>query len=194
MDLKGLEMGIVSGPCTKCGAQKATDRRIILILCIVILAGITIEAVKIMKDYRQYVKELSNLPDDSMPVNKNIVGEHIIIDSDTTQSLLVKAGIIDGGGWLVGTSMQPTIYEGNTLLTRKVYNDTKLVPGMVIRYTTLNTTNCSVTFTSPIPYVVHRIDAIYNDNIIITSGDNNRRSEAIRRCQITHIIAGVIYT
>ena len=84
-------------------------------------------------------------------------------------------------GELYGNSMQPTYFEGNTALSKRINPNYKIRPGELLRY--INKHN------EP---VVHRVAATYDDAILME--DNNGRKEMINRSQATHIIIGVLFT
>lgn len=127
---------------------------------------------------------------------KNIASPEITPYKDI-QKILMENNAIDDWGDFSGNSMQPTLFEGNIVLSNLITDDTVLKPGMIIRYTTLNKTGCEPIQNSQlidVPYIIHRIVSVHNDNTIITGGDNNNFVEKIKRCQITHVIVGVVYT
>jgi hypothetical protein len=43
-------------------------------------------------------------------------------------------------------------------------------------------------------YVIHRVQAIYGDDKILTAGDNEDDGEYIRSCQIKGVVIGVLLT
>jgi hypothetical protein len=100
----------------------------------------------------------------------------------------------DDAGYLFGSSMQPTYWEGNTALEINYTKNYVLRPGMIIRYNTASTEDCPLK-TPPVAgqYIIHRIEAIYDDTII-TAGDNNPFNEEIKSCQVTHVVVGILFT
>ena len=115
---------------------------------------------------------------------------------------------VDNIGTLLGSSMQPTLFEGNTILLKKYNSSVILHSGDIIRYfrfndmysnctdinnTENNITNLQTTQIYLDNAIVHRINTIYNDEIIV-EGDNLNEIESIDRCQILGVAIGVIYT
>jgi hypothetical protein len=82
-----------------------------------------------------------------------------------------------------GTSMEPAIYSGNTVLLQS-YTSQDLEAGQIIRYD------------SEGGHVIHRITSSYDDTrgYVITKGDNTRGTEKVSLNDITHITIGVLYT
>jgi len=88
---------------------------------------------------------------------------------------------IDEWGKLYGFSMQPTIFDGYTVI-EKEYNNQTLHEGMIIRF---------IDNGKPI---IHRIRGIYPD-FVVTQGDSlPNEYEYINKSQITHIVVGVLFT
>ncbi|MBN2422090.1 S24/S26 family peptidase [Candidatus Woesearchaeota archaeon] len=84
-------------------------------------------------------------------------------------------------GTIAGASMQPSVFQGNTLIQVK-YTDQVLQQGQIIRYIDEDR----------VP-VIHRIRAIYNSTIHV-QGDNLEEGEIIDKSQVTHIVIGVLFT
>lgn len=99
-------------------------------------------------------------------------------------------------GLIVGSSMQPSIFEGNTLLQINMTQDYVLKAGEVVRYYVKNSPDCSINESETIveEYVIHRIEAIYNDEHILVVGDNDDKREFIKRCQIKNVVVGLLFT
>lgn len=89
---------------------------------------------------------------------------------------------------LNGNSMETTFFDGHTLLARNYTQDMILRVGDLVRY---YEGDCNITIGTAI---VHRITAIYNKVEVVVEGDNYKGEDAIKRCQITHIGLGVIFT
>lgn len=118
--------------------------------------------------------------------------------------ICVKA---DDNGLLWGNSMQPTFFEGNTLLSKKYTPEVILHTGDLVRYFRYSELypNCSImqdaiannslggSYINNSMAVIHRIAAIYDDEIVVV-GDNLHTLETINKCQITHIGIGIIFT
>ncbi|MFB6116419.1 MAG: S24/S26 family peptidase [Candidatus Nanosalina sp.] len=82
-----------------------------------------------------------------------------------------------------GKSMRPTIFSGNTLILQE-YGGGRISEGEILRYSTGD------------GYVVHRVQANYLDTggYLLMKGDNNEYSSRINKSQVTHRVAGVLYT
>jgi len=116
---------------------------------------------------------------------------------------------IDDIGPLFGSSMQPTFFEGNTVIL-KSYNSSSIITlhtGDIVRFFRYNEEfpNCTTiinakmnnslggSYVNNSMAVIHRINAIYDD-VIFTQGDNLNELEKIDRCQITDVVLGVLFT
>jgi hypothetical protein len=80
-----------------------------------------------------------------------------------------------------GPSMQPTIFDGNTLIEKK-YDGSTLGIGQVVRY--LRDDGAAV---------VHRIRADYGDSVYV-QGDSLKVGEIIKKSKITHVVVGILFT
>jgi len=130
--------------------------------------------------------------------------EEVISTSNLPGTYYIKA---DDYGSLWGSSMQPTFFEGNSVLLQDYTNKTIIHTGDIIRYFryTTENPNCTVirdriannslggSIVNNNMAVIHRINAIYDD-IVITQGDNLYEQERIDKCQITDIVIGIIFT
>ncbi len=87
----------------------------------------------------------------------------------------------DDFGKLTGASMQPAIFDGNTLIEMRYSNQT-IVPGHVVRYIDAAGTP-----------VIHRVRAVYEGTLHV-QGDSMGEGEIIEKSQITHVVLGVLYT
>jgi len=146
----------------------------------------------------------------SSVIKNNIQASHAYTEriSEKNNSLetliCIKA---DDQGSLWGNSMQPTFFEGNTLLTKNYNSNITLHTGDLIRYFRFNDKypNCTAivdanannslggSWINNSMAVIHRISAIYDD-AIVTQGDNINQIETINRCQITDLAVGIIFT
>lgn len=125
---------------------------------------------------------------------------------------------VEDWGEVYGSSMQPTFFEGNTVLTKRVNENTLFKTGDIVRfyrisdklpdcaaiqrqqqnyYTQMNQTkiNSSLggSWIGNDMAVIHRINAIYEDDFVM-QGDNLNEQENIKKCQITHIVGGILFT
>lgn len=125
---------------------------------------------------------------------------------------------VEDWGEVYGSSMQPTFYEGNTVLTKRVTENTKFKTGDIVRFYRISEklpdcaaiqrqqqnyyiqmnqtkTNSSLggSWIGNDMAVIHRINAIYDDDFVM-QGDNLNEQENIKRCQITHIVGGILFT
>ncbi len=106
---------------------------------------------------------------------------------------------VDDHGELYGSSMEPTFFDGNTALSKKITSDYKLKIGELLRYRLTPTPGCQfdadINMESRLgEYSIHRINAIYGEDEIMMVADNAQTMDVIKRCQITHIVVGVLYT
>lgn len=149
-----------------------------------------------------------NLPKlDSPIVHNNIQASHSYDERISNRDTLacVKA---DEYGELWGNSMNPTFFEGNTVLTKNYNENVTLHTGDMIRFFRFSAQypNCTVmseaiannslggSYLDDSPMaVIHRIGAIYDDRVV-AQGDNLNELETIHRCQITDVVIGIIFT
>jgi NhaP-type Na+/H+ and K+/H+ antiporter len=82
-----------------------------------------------------------------------------------------------------GPSMQPAIFDGNTLIETKYDGKSVLSAGQIIRYKRIEDDK----------FVVHRVRADYGASIYV-QGDTLKDGEIIEKGRITHIVVGVLYT
>jgi len=82
---------------------------------------------------------------------------------------------------LAGSSMQPTVYTGNTVITMPYELGQILSEGLLVSYD------------SPTGLRVHRITALYRDYLLV-QGDNSVGNEAISYDNITRVVVGGLYT
>jgi hypothetical protein len=81
-----------------------------------------------------------------------------------------------------GPSMQPSIFDGNTLIEKRYDGSSKLSAGQIIRY-----------IREDGAAVVHRVRADYGDKVFV-QGDSLKEGEIIEKGKITHIIVGILFT
>ena len=114
--------------------------------------------------------------------NNNIQAPHNEIEYYATDNAIIIKNVKDIGK-LFGHSMQPSIFDGNTMIGVP-YNNQKLKEGMIIRYKENDN------------YVIHRIKGEYQKwGYVITQGDNNNYEDNfVYLDQISDIIVGVIFT
>jgi len=84
-------------------------------------------------------------------------------------------------GLFNGPSMQPSIFDGNTLI-EELYDGRKLEEGQLVRFLRDDDTA-----------VIHRVRADYG-NTVSVQGDSLKEREIISKNQITHVVIGVLYT
>lgn len=200
-------------PCPMCGAQPATDRRIIIILIIalIIIIGLYISDYRI-KPWNITCSSPSVSITTGPMVKNNIQASHTynimpyMIPSNKSNNMYCFSGVDDFGG-LWGSSMQPTFFEGNTVLLKNYTTTTKLRTGDIIRYFRYDKIHPNCTsihdaiannslggaYINNSMAVIHRINSIYNDDIVV-QGDNLNEIETINSCQITDIVVGIIFT
>lgn len=182
---------MLPGPCPNCGGQSVVDRRVSLMLC-ALLVFVIFTAVLL---YRDKSNECS--VNDSNIVKNNIQASHFYNDSIYLWNNTLMGVATDSMGDLWGSSMQPTFFEGNTVLLQNYTNDTIIKTGDIVRYFryTKKYPNCSVIslLENNSQAVLHRINAIYADYILM-QGDNTNTLEKIDRCQITQVAVGIIFT
>jgi hypothetical protein len=113
----------------------------------------------------------------------------------------------DDSGELYGNSMQPTFFEGNTVLTRNFNVSEQIYTGDLIRYFRFDSKypNCEAiqkavannslggSYINNSMAVIHRVSAAYDD-LIVAEGDNLNELETINKCQITDVVVGIIFT
>lgn len=137
--------------------------------------------------------EIKCVAKDNVMVKNNIQATHAGNFSFNNNQVCVE---VDGYGDLLGSSMQPSIFEENTFLWRNYTNYTKLKTGDILRYYRLpcnDTVALNDSQMNDTLAVIHRVNAVYDDYLLMI-GDNLNEVESINRCQITGIVVGIIYT
>ena len=139
-------------------------------------------------------------------VHNNIQASHSYKDFISTLNGLTCMRVDDMGS-LWGNSMNPSFFEGNTVFTIDMKNNSIIRTGDMVRYFRFDSLypNCTAihdannesslggAWIHSDMAVIHRISAIYGDKIVV-QGDNLYELETIDRCQITNVVVGVIYT
>ena len=114
--------------------------------------------------------------------NNNIQSPHHSIDF-SLQGDSLQVEDVDDYGRLYGSSMQPTIFDGHTVITRS-FDGQDLEPGDIVRFEKDGK-----------PYI-HRVKGDYqSQGYVVTQGDNNKRNDGkINTSKITDIVIGVLMT
>jgi hypothetical protein len=125
----------------------------------------------------------------------NIQSSHALKRNFTITNTQFCINNVDDWGDLYGNSMQPTFFEGNTVIVKNYTNTTKIKSGDIIRFYRYNDqySDCNKIKENTEMAVIHRVVAKY-DNKILVQGDNLNEVETIDDCQVTHIILGILYT
>jgi len=112
----------------------------------------------------------------------NIQPSHRNVQVDLEGSDAVISDV-DAYGRLYGSSMQPTIFDGNTVISRE-FDGQDIEEGDIVRYERDES------------YVLHRVTGDYqHEGYVETKGDNNKHTDGrIQVSDITHIVIGVIFT
>lgn len=113
---------------------------------------------------------------------KYIQGAHSVFDWKKL------AHSVDDWGILRGYSMQPTFFDSNTALSMEIPLNYTIKDGELLRYVK----NCSDMKSKK--SIIHRVVGVYSDDKIVVSGDNSNQKEIIKRCQVTHVVIGVLFT
>lgn len=192
------------------GDEYISFKRSTLII-ILILIGILMFGIMFYSDYKNatdatnlkvYCQPLSARP----TIDNNMQATHTYLEKVSTKDtqICVKA---DDYGELWGSSMQPTFFEGNTILLRNFTENMSLKSGDLIRFFrfTPDYPNCSVlhdrlannslggAWVRNDMAVIHRVNAVYDKNVL-AQGDNLYEQEALVKCQITDVAVGIIFT
>ena len=90
---------------------------------------------------------------------------------------------IDAYGTVTGSSMNPSIQDGDIVFSERFEQGMDLEQGMIVRF--VNSGGVAV---------VHRITGDYQDSgYLVTKGDNNERSERVNVSSVTHVVKGELY-
>ncbi|MFH0874691.1 MAG: S24/S26 family peptidase [archaeon] len=133
-----------------------------------------------MKDEIKGINSNISMIEKKIDLPNFIQGHHASITYHLSPTGFIVGGA-DDYGKLSGSSMQPSIFDGNTLIEVKYVNQT-LLPGQIIRFTDQKGVA-----------VIHRIRAVYEDTAYV-QGDNLAEGEIVSKSAITHIVQGVIFT
>jgi hypothetical protein len=139
-------------------------------------------------------------------INNNMQATHTYLEDVSTKDtqICIKA---DDYGTLYGSSMQPTFFEGNTILLKNYTENMTLKTGDIIRFFrfTPEHPNCTSlqnmiannslggSWVRNDMAVIHRVNAVYDMNIL-AQGDNLYEQEDLQRCQITDVAVAIIFT
>ena len=181
--------------CPTCGF----NRGILLVsLCValVLLVGMVVfDHVYYLSNPRVAITCESNV---SLPstllVHNNIQASHSYTDFVGRKGIQY-CFVADDFGVLFGNSMQPTFFEGNSVLTKNFTENVSLRTGDIVRYFRFDKLhpNCASLADDSSGAFIHRISAIYGDDVVV-QGDNLNERETVQRCQIRNIVIGIIYT
>ncbi|MFH2020659.1 MAG: S24/S26 family peptidase [archaeon] len=108
-----------------------------------------------------------------------IQGGHTQIDYSLTEhGVLISSA--DNYGKFSGPSMQPSIFDQNTLIEQE-YDMEPLQAGQIIRFMRGNQA------------VIHRVRADYGETVYV-QGDSLKDGEIISKALITHVVIGILFT
>ncbi len=113
----------------------------------------------------------------SIYANNFIQAHHTDIDYKDNNNRLIINDVYCHN--VEGSSMNPTLFEGNTICFRK-YNGEELKQGNIIHFETNKTRGA------------HRIMAVENDKIVVR-GDNNKYDEIINKSDVKGILVLALY-
>ncbi len=82
-----------------------------------------------------------------------------------------------------GPSMQPSIFDGNTMIEKKYDGVLKLEAGQIVRFIREKDGQA----------IIHRVRADYGTTVFV-QGDSLKEGEIIEKARITHVIVGVLFT
>lgn len=176
-----------------------------LVMCLII-CGIWL---KVIWDMSEKEVNINFTPEmvrytNSWVVQNNVQATHIPFSKH------IITDVIDDKNWtwgdLWGHSMQPTFFEGNTMIgipIKKYPLDIKT--GDILRFYRTEDSSCpnisdssdsqlGGTLVNNSLAVIHRVAAYYDDESIIMQGDNLYEQEVIKKCQVTDIVIGILFT
>ncbi len=156
---------------------------VIFVLILLASVGLNlIYAFNFVELHKRYIDVNESLKKVESNQNFNFIqANHNEIDYQLTpQGFFVVA---NDYGVLTGPSMQPTVFDGNTLIEKKYDGTGKLEAGQIVRYIRENDEQA----------VVHRVRADYG-TIVFVQGDSLKDGEIIDKSKITHVIVGILYT
>lgn len=155
------------------------------IIFVLILVGSAVMTIVYSRNFEMLGVKYQNISDRLAEVESNqafnfIQGSHIGIEYQLNpQGFYVLA---NDYGVFNGPSMQPAIFDGNTLVERKFDGKSKLAEGQIIRFMRDDGTA-----------VIHRVRSDYGDKVFV-QGDSLKEGEIIEKARITHLVIGVLFT
>jgi hypothetical protein len=154
---------------------------VLILACMLVLGGFTIISLNDIKGkYASLEESYRSLEEGIYPSN------NIQSPGADVSYLLTPEGFfvydVDDFGTLSGPSMQPTIFDGNTMIQKKYVPGMNLSVGDVVRYMGPDGNA-----------VIHRIRGIYASDVYV-QGDNLKEGERVPKSRITHKILGVLFT
>ncbi len=81
-----------------------------------------------------------------------------------------------------GPSMQPSIFDGNTMIEKKYDGKERLEAGQIVRFLRKDG-----------QAVIHRVRADYGSTVYV-QGDSLKEGEIIEKERITHLVVGILFT
>lgn len=155
-----------------------------IVFTLILLASITLNliyAYNFVELHKRYLDVNASLAKVESNQNFNFIqASHTFVDYKLTpQGFYVVANDF---GVLNGPSMQPTIFDGNTLIEKRYDGSSKLNEGQIIRF-----------IREDGAAVVHRVRADYGETVF-AQGDSLKQGEIITKNKITHVIVGVLFT
>jgi hypothetical protein len=155
-----------------------------ILFALILLASVTLNVIyayNFVELHKRYVDVNESLKKIEGNQNFNFIqATHLPLDFQLTpQGFYVVANDF---GTFNGPSMQPSIFDGNTLIEKKYDGSSKLSEGLIVRYIREDGTA-----------VVHRVRADYGDKVYV-QGDSLKDGEIIEKSKITHVVAGVLFT
>jgi hypothetical protein len=113
---------------------------------------------------------------------ENIKNPDMSTEFDYRSDKFIIEGI-DAYGTVSGSSMNPSIQDGDIVFSEKFEQGMDLEQGMIVRF--VNSGGVAV---------VHRITGDYQDSgYLVTKGDNNEGSEQVNVSSVTHVVKGELY-
>lgn len=155
-----------------------------IVFLLILIASIALNIVY-SGNFRQLSEKYQNISDRIALVESNqdfnfIQGAHSEIDFQLNpQGFYVMA---NDYGVFNGPSMQPAIFDGNTLIEKKYDGKSFLSEGEIIRFIREDGSA-----------VIHRVRADYGDTVF-AQGDSLKEGEIIEKGRITHTVVGILFT
>lgn len=151
---------------------------VFILICFMGLNVYYAQNFKIMNNKYQQMEEKVIKIESNQNFNFIQAAHYDLIYQLTPTGLFVNA---NDYGLFNGPSMQPVIFDGNTLI-EKIYNNSDLEEGQIIRFVRDDGAA-----------VIHRVRADYGETVYV-QGDSLKEGEIIRKDQITHVIIGILFT